>query len=88
MAQALIRNIEDELAADYREAAKANGRSLEAEYRDALRRARPKLSANRRQAANAVRALLPESIPGPTGAEIIRRYRDTNLGRDPDAFGD
>lgn len=41
MAQALIRNIDEELLADYREAAEANGRSLEAELRNALRLARP-----------------------------------------------
>ncbi|MGZ8307970.1 MAG: FitA-like ribbon-helix-helix domain-containing protein, partial [Allosphingosinicella sp.] len=41
MAQALIRNIDDDLLADYREAAEANKRSLEAELREALRRARP-----------------------------------------------
>ena len=47
MAQALIRNLEDDLLDDYREAAKANQRSLEAELREALLRARP-LSARRR----------------------------------------
>jgi antitoxin FitA len=49
MGQALIRNLDDDLLADYREAAKANQRSLEAELRDALRRARP-LSARKRKA--------------------------------------
>ncbi|MEY4270875.1 MAG: hypothetical protein RLZZ58_2091, partial [Pseudomonadota bacterium] len=39
MAQALIRNIDDALLADYREAAARNQRSLEAELREALKRA-------------------------------------------------
>jgi plasmid stability protein len=49
MGQTLIRNLDDDLLADYREAAKANQRSLEAELREALRRARP-LSTRRRKA--------------------------------------
>jgi antitoxin FitA len=88
MAQALIRNLDEELVADYRLAAKANGRSLEAEYREALRRARPNVSAERRQSAEAIRDLLPKSIPGPSGSEIIRRYRDSNPGLEPDALRD
>jgi antitoxin FitA len=88
MAQALIRNLEDDLVATYREAAKANGRSLEAELRDALRRAKPCIASQRRARAETVRSILPDQIAGPTGTEIIRWYRDTNLGRGPDAFGD
>lgn len=87
MGQILIRNLDDDLIAAYRRAAERNARSLEAEYRDALRRARPDLGLDRRAAAEAVRALLPEKVPGPTGMEIIRWYRDTNGGRDPDVFG-
>jgi plasmid stability protein len=49
MGQALIRNLDEELLDDYREAAKVNQRSLEAELREALRRARP-LSSRRREA--------------------------------------
>ncbi len=41
MAQALIRNLDDDVAADYKAAAKANGRSYEAELRDMLVRNRP-----------------------------------------------
>ena len=36
MAQVLIRNLDDELVDAYREAAKRNGRSLEAQLREAL----------------------------------------------------
>lgn len=87
MAQALIRNLEDELVAEYKEAAQRNGRSLEAELREALRRARPVARGSRRQLAEEIRAMLPDAVPGPTGAEIIRWYRDTNGGRWSDAFG-
>ena len=41
MGQVLIRNLDDELLADYREAAERNQRSLEAELRAALRTVRP-----------------------------------------------
>lgn len=88
MGQALIRNVEDELLEDYRVAAKRNQRSLEAELREALMRARPLGSKDRRELVENIRALLPEIVPGPTGTEIIRWYRDTNGGRWPDAFGD
>jgi plasmid stability protein len=87
MAQALIRNLEDELVAEYKQAAQRNGRSLEAELREALRRARPIVSGQRRQLAEEVRAMLPDFVPGPEGTEIIRWYRDTNGGRWSDAFG-
>lgn len=88
MGQALIRNLEDDLVEEYREAAGRNGRSLEAEYREGLRRARPVSAAKRKALVAEVRALLPAEVPGPTGTEIIRWYRDTNGGRCPDAFGD
>lgn len=42
MAQALIRKIGDATLEDYRSAAKAKGRSLEAELRDLIERNRPR----------------------------------------------
>lgn len=88
MAQALIRNLEDDLVADYRSAAARHGRSLEAEYKEALRRARPLGQHDRRALAEEIRAMLPDEVPGPDGTEIIRWYRETNGGRWPDGFGD
>lgn len=41
MAQALIRNLDDDLLDDYRRAAKLNRRSLEGELREGLARSRP-----------------------------------------------
>jgi plasmid stability protein len=78
MAQALIRNLEDELLAAYREAARRNNRSLEAELRDALRRAQP-LSAGNREAALAkladIRALTPRRHQTPS-EQLVREDRD------------
>ena len=78
MGQALIRNLDDELLADYREAAEANKRSLEAELRDALRRARP-LSPRRREEVLAefarIRAMTPSVRQTPSEA-LLREDRD------------
>jgi plasmid stability protein len=78
MAQALIRNIDDDLLADYREAAEANHRSLEAELREALRIARP-VSRKRRAellaAADRIRAMTPD-VPQTPSERLIREARD------------
>ena len=78
MAQALIRNIDDDLLAAYREAAEANKRSLEAELREALRRARPKSSKEvqeiRAEFAR-IRAMTPD-IPQTPSEILIREDRD------------
>lgn len=78
MAQALIRNIDDDLLADYREAAEANKRSLEAELREALRRARP-LSPKRRQEVldefARIRAMTPD-VPQTPSEVLVREDRD------------
>jgi len=78
MAQALIRNIDDELLADYRDAAKRNGRSLEAELREALRVMRPmtpKRRAELRAAADRIRAMTPD-VPQTPSEVLIRADRD------------
>jgi plasmid stability protein len=79
MSQALIRNLEDELLADYREAAQRNQRSLEAELREALRRARP-MSARRREAlieeSRRLRAMTPKDVAQTPGEQLVREDRD------------
>jgi plasmid stability protein len=79
MAQTLIRNLDDELLADYREAARQNKRSLEAELRDALRRARPLTSPARRRdmlaRLAAVRAMTPDRLQTPS-EKLVREDRD------------
>jgi plasmid stability protein len=86
MGQVLIRNLDDEMVEEFRLSAKANGRSLEAELREALKRSRPNRAGTRKALAMQVRSQLPDPTPGPEGTEIIRWYRDTNGGRDPDVF--
>jgi antitoxin FitA len=84
MGQALIRNLEDRLLDQYRRAAKANGRSLEAELREALRRAQPQTAARLeelRALSSRLRAMTPHEPPQGDSALIIRWYRDTNGGR-------
>ena len=78
MAQALIRNIDDELLSDYREAAEANGRSLEAELREALRRARPLTPAKRDaylKSLAEIRAMTP-NVPQTPAEQLVRDDRD------------
>jgi antitoxin FitA len=78
MAQALIRNLDDDLLADYRKAAEANKRSLEAELREALRRARP-LSSKKREEVLAefarIRAMTPD-VPQTPSEVLVREDRD------------
>lgn len=77
MAQVLIRNIENEILDDYREAARRNDRSLEAELREMLRRMRPK--ANKREElvglARKIQAMTP-NLPQTPSEQLIREDRD------------
>ena len=76
MAQALIRNLDDDVAADYKAAAKANGRSYEAELRDMLVRNRPTIRltpAGRRALGDELAA---RSAPGTDSTEILREARE------------
>ncbi|HEY0412186.1 MAG TPA: hypothetical protein VGD66_03485 [Allosphingosinicella sp.] len=78
MAQALIRNLDDALLADYREAAEANHRSLEAELREALRVARPLTRKRRAELiaeADRIRAMTP-NVPQTPSEQLIREDRD------------
>ncbi|HKX79143.1 MAG TPA: hypothetical protein VJM34_11555 [Novosphingobium sp.] len=79
MGQVLIGDLDDALLADYREAAKANHRSLETELRDALRRARPlnptRLSETLARLA-AIRVMTPDRYQT-SGEELVREDRDT-----------
>jgi plasmid stability protein len=78
MAQALIRNLDANLLQDYRDAAKRNGRSLEAELRNALKVMRPIDAKRRRQLlaeADAIRAMTP-NVPQTPSEVLIREIRD------------
>jgi plasmid stability protein len=78
MGQALIRNLDDDLLDAYREAARTNGRSLEAELREALRVMRP-ITASRRAEllaeADRIRAMTPD-VPQTPSEVLIREDRD------------
>lgn len=78
MGQVIIRNLDDELIEDYREAAKRNERSLEAELRETLRRMRPIRRASReellRQLAE-IRAMTPD-VPQTPAEQLVREDRD------------
>jgi plasmid stability protein len=78
MAQALIRNLDDELLADYRAAAATNRRSLEAELREALRRARPVSPVRRAQVLARLAEIrsMSSDIPQTPSEELVRRERD------------
>ena len=79
MGQALIRNLDDELLADYREAAVRNQRSLEAELREALALVRP-ISAKRKEALLVrlaeIRAMTPKGVKQTPSEQIVRDDRD------------
>lgn len=78
MAQVLIRNIDDDLLEDYREAAKRHDRSLEAELRETLRLMRP-MNARRREALlkdlAEIRAMTPP-VPQTPAEQLVREDRD------------
>lgn len=79
MAQVLIRNIEDEILDDYRQAAKRNSRSLEAELREALRRMRPtniELRDELIELSRRLRAMTPPGAAQTPAEHLIREDRD------------
>lgn len=78
MAQALIRNLDDDLLDDYREAARRNGRSLEAELREALRLMRPAKRKTREELleiSRQIRAMTP-NVPQTPSEQLVREDRD------------
>lgn len=84
MAQALIRNLDDELLDRYRAAAKAKGRSLEQELREALGRGEPSVEESveeLKRLSAGLRAMTPNEPPQGDSTLVIRWYRDTNGGR-------
>lgn len=81
MAQALIRNLDDRLLADYRQAAKRNSRSLEAELRDGLARARPRVVATREELlalSEQIRAMTPAGVAQTRSEQLVREDRDSH----------
>lgn len=78
MAQVLIRNLDDDVVAAYREAAERNARSLEAELRETLKTMRPRTEAQiaaLRDRAATIRAMTP-AVPQTPAVDLIREDRD------------
>lgn len=78
MGQILIRNLDDDLLADFREAAQTNRRSLEAELREALRLVRPpskKRVKELLEISRRIRAMTPE-VPQTPSQVLVREDRD------------
>jgi plasmid stability protein len=78
MGQVLIRNLDEETIAAYRESAARHDRSLEAELRDVLRRFRPVTAARRREAQDrmaGIRAMTPD-VPQTPSEMLVREDRD------------
>ncbi len=79
MGQALIRNLDDDLLADYREAALRNQRSLEAELRETLKMVRP---ANKKRVeelldiSRRIRAMTPKNVKQTPSEILVREDRD------------
>lgn len=81
MGQILIRNLPDDLIADYREAAVRHQRSLEAEVREVLRVMRPKSPeriAELLEKARLIRAMTPEGVKQTPSEQLVREIRDGN----------
>ncbi len=79
MAQALVRNLDDDVVADYKLAAKAKGRSLEAELRDVIVSNRPKI----RLSPAERRALSDKLVAGgKIGTDSVTLIREAREERD------
>ncbi|MBA2936292.1 hypothetical protein HZF05_19595 [Sphingomonas sp. CGMCC 1.13654] len=79
MGQVLIRNLDDSLIADYREAAQRNQRSLEAELREALARVRPMIGRRRQDVLDElarIRAMAPKGVAQTPASQLVREDRD------------
>ncbi len=81
MGQILIRNLDDALIADYREAATRNNRSLEAEVREVLGSMRPKNAqriAELVELSRRIRAMTPKGVKQTPSEQLVREIRDGN----------
>lgn len=84
MGQVLIRNLDDDVIAAYREAAERNQRSLEAELRDVLQKFKPFTAARREDALRRlaeIRAMTPD-VPQTPSEILVREMRDGYRGED------
>ena len=79
MAQMVIRNLDEELVADYRAAAARNRRSMEAEVREMLRIMRPKSPKRVEELLERlakIRAMTPAGVKQTPSEDLVREDRD------------
>lgn len=81
MSDAHIRDLDDDLLADYRASAEANRRSLEAELRDGLHRGRLRRRLSKDELFELSRRLTEGEPMTSDSTPLIRRMRDTDNGR-------
>ena len=81
MADALLRNLDDELLADYRAEAKASGRSLQAVLHDGLKRGRPRRRLSKDELLALSMELTANTVETSDSTPYIRWMRDTDAGR-------
>ena len=75
----VIRNLDEELVADYRAAAARNRRSMEAEVREVLRIMRPKSPKRVEELLERlakIRAMTPEGVKQTPSEDLVREDRD------------
>jgi plasmid stability protein len=81
MADALLRNVDKDLLADYRAEARANGRSLQAELQEGLKRGRPRRRLSKSELLELSRDLTGQGPMTGDSTPHIRWARDTDGGR-------
>jgi plasmid stability protein len=81
MADTLLRNVDEDLIAEYRAAARANGRSLNAELQEGLKRARPTRGRTKSELLALSRSLTESGPLTSDSTLLIREMRDTDGGR-------
>jgi antitoxin component of MazEF toxin-antitoxin module len=81
MPDALVRNVDSDLLAEYRAAARANGRSLNAELHDGLLRGRPRRRFSKEELLELSRKLTAVMPMTSDSTAHIRWARDTDAGR-------
>lgn len=81
MADTLLRNVDEDLLADYRAAARAAGRSLNAELQEGLKRGRPRRQLSRDELVALSRELTSATPMTSDSTLVIREMRDTDGGR-------
>jgi plasmid stability protein len=81
MPDALIRNLDSDLYADYRAEAEASGRSLQAVLLEGLKRGRPRRRLSKQELLALSIELTSDMPEGQDSAPYIRWMRDTDAGR-------